>query len=136
MMLSLDSNVIFVAINVDDGLRERALEALHQNQAEGYCICPPVYAELRADPEWSTVVKPFIETTGIVIDWNMPQAVWESAGVFSRRYADLRKGGKLPRRILADFLIAAHAEQHGLDIMSFDETVYKVVLEKSKLLVP
>jgi predicted nucleic acid-binding protein len=50
--------------------------------------------------------------------------------------SDLRKNSKLPRRILADFLIATHADYHGMDIMSFDETVYKVVLENVKLIQP
>lgn len=71
----------------------------------------------------------------------MPASVWDNSGELLRKYSDLRKAGKLPRRIVADFLIAAHAEHYGLDLMgldlmSFDETVYKVVLEKSKLIIP
>jgi predicted nucleic acid-binding protein len=66
----------------------------------------------------------------------MPVSVWDSAGQFLRKYTDIRKGGKLPRRILADFLIAAHAEHHKFDVMSFDEAVYKVVLENVNLITP
>jgi predicted nucleic acid-binding protein len=135
-MLSLDSNIILVAINTDDGLREKTLSALQNYQARGYCICPPVYAELRADPEWSTLVQPFLEDTGVQLDWEMPQVIWEKAGIYARLCADKRRNGILPRRILADFLIAAHAEHRKFDVMSFDETVYKVVLEKAQLIVP
>lgn len=66
----------------------------------------------------------------------MPIKVWDNAGQLLRKYTDLRKGGKAPRRILADFLIAAHAEHHTFDVMSFDETVYEVVLENVNLITP
>lgn len=135
-MLSLDSNIILVAVNTDDGSQKKALTALQDFQARGYCICPPVYAELRADPEWSTLIKPFLDETGVQVNWQMPEAIWEQAGIFSRIYADKRRGGVLPRRILADFLIAAHAEHHKFDVMSFDETVYKIVLGNVKLITP
>lgn len=135
-MLSLDSNVILVAVNTDDGSQKQALTALQNYQARGYCICPPVYAELRADPEWSTLVRPFLDETGVQLDWEMPEAIWERAGMYARLYADKRRNGILPRRILADFLIAAHAEYHKFDVMSFDETVYKVVLENVNLITP
>jgi predicted nucleic acid-binding protein len=135
-MLSLDSNIILVAVNTDDGSQKAALTALQNYQARGFCICPPVYAELRADPEWSTLVQPFLNETGIQINWQMPEVIWEQAGIYARLYADKRRNGILPRRILADFLIAAHAEHHNLDVMSFDETVYKVVLEQTKLITP
>lgn len=116
--------------------QKQALTALQNYQARGFCICPPVYAELRADPEWSTLVLPFLDETAIQTNWQMPEVIWEQAGIYARLYADKRRNGILPRRILADFLIAAHAEHQQLDVMSFDETVYKVVLEKSKLIIP
>jgi predicted nucleic acid-binding protein len=133
-MLSLDSNIILVAVNTDDGSQKATLTALQNYQAQGFCISPPVYAELRADPEWSTLVKPFIDETGIEFHWQMPEDIWEKAGIYSRLYADKRRNGILPRRILADFLIAAHAEHYRFDVMSSD--VYKVVLENAKLIIP
>jgi predicted nucleic acid-binding protein len=77
-----------------------------------------------------------LDETGVQLHWQMPEDIWERAGIYSRLYADKRRNGILPRRILADFLIAAHAEYHKFDIMSFDETVYKVVLENAKLITP
>jgi predicted nucleic acid-binding protein len=131
-MISLDSNIILIALDTTDNLHKKAEVALEKYQDDTFCICPPVYAELRAAPNWLTVQEVLSEMN-ILIDWAMPQAIWEKV---SRIYADQRKGGKLPRRILADHLIAAHAEIYGFNIMSFDETVYKVVLEKSKLITP
>jgi hypothetical protein len=44
------------------------------------------------------------------------------------------RGGSLPRRLVADFVIAAHAEEHGLGVMSFDDTVYKAVFPGLRLI--
>ena len=52
--------------------QKQALTALQNYQARGFCICPPVYAELRADPEWSTLVLPFLDETAIQTNWQMP----------------------------------------------------------------
>jgi predicted nucleic acid-binding protein len=134
-MISLDSNIVLIALNSVDDLHEKSIFALSTYRSNGYCICPPVYSELRAAPNWLDV-RAFLNDMDVFIDWVMPQDLWEKAGMFSRIYADQRKGGKLPRRILADHLIAAHTEVYGFDIMGFDETVYKVVLEKSKLIAP
>jgi len=47
---------------------------------------------------------------------------------------DSRRKGGLPRRTLADFLIAAHAEYHGLGVMSFDDTVFTAVFPGLRLI--
>ena len=41
--------------------------------------------------------------------------------------AEKRRGGVLPRRILANFVIAAHAEYPDLAMLTFDETIYNAV---------
>jgi predicted nucleic acid-binding protein len=135
-VISLDTNVILVAYHPEDDQYEKVMQALETHQTGGFCICSPVYAELRADSNWTNHLQPFLAALNIEINWNMPMNVWDHAGQLLRKYTDLRKGGKLPRRILADFLIAAHAEHHKFDVMSFDETVYKVVLENVKLIQP
>lgn len=135
-MISLDTNIILIAYHPEDEHNKRIMQSLELHQEDGFCISPPVYGELRADQNWTNNLQPFLVALDVQIIWDMPIGVWDNAGQMLRKYTDLRKGGKLPRRILADFLIAAHAEYHTFDVMSFDETVYKVVLENVNLIKP
>ncbi len=91
-------------------------------------ICPVVYAELAASREWEAL-KRFLELVGVEVAWEMPEEVWERAGTAMGEYARRRRGGALPRRVLADFLIGAHAEHHGLAVATFDRTVYEAAFQ-------
>ncbi|QFP77191.1 type II toxin-antitoxin system VapC family toxin [Deinococcus sp. AJ005] len=134
-MISLDTNVIISALESADSRHSEALTALLREQHQGYVISPAVYSELRAGPEWSRYQN-WLSLTRISVLWAMPQEVWELAGLRQGQYAQLRRAGKLPRRILPDFLIAAHAEYHGLDVIGFDRTVYDSVFTNLTLLDP
>ena len=134
-MISLDTNVIISALESADSRHAEALAALMKEQHQGYVISPAVYSELRAGPDWNRYQN-WLNQTRISVLWAMPQAVWELAGLRQGQYAQLRRSGKLPRRILPDFLIAAHAEHHGLDVMGFDRTVYDSVFANLILLDP
>ncbi|CAM3965510.1 type II toxin-antitoxin system VapC family toxin [Deinococcus frigens] len=134
-MISLDTNVIISALESADSRHAEALSALIREQHQGYVISPTVYSELRAGPDWSRYQN-WLTLTRVSVLWAMPQAVWELAGVRQGQYAQLRRAGSLPRRILPDFLIAAHAEYHGLNVMSFDRTVYDSVFTSLNLVDP
>jgi predicted nucleic acid-binding protein len=70
-----------------------------------------VFAELMAAPGRSEAfVGLFFEETGIAIDWQLGETVWRFAGRALRAYAERRRKRDMgTRRILADFLIGAHA---------------------------
>jgi predicted nucleic acid-binding protein len=74
-------------------------------------------------------IAAWLEAQRIKTLWDMPPAVWEKAGLAFRRYAPMRLEAKLPRRIVADFLIAAHAQYHGLRVLTFDSVVYRAVFD-------
>jgi predicted nucleic acid-binding protein len=83
-MISLDSNIILIALDTNDSLHNQAVMALETFQNNGFRICSPVYSELRAAPNWTTVQEA-LRDLNVFMDWEMPQAVWEQAGIFSRR---------------------------------------------------
>lgn len=134
-MISLDTNVIISTLESADSRHAEALAALIREQHQGYVISPAVYSELRAGPDWSRYQN-WLSLTRVPVMWSMPQEVWELAGVRHGQYAQLRRSGNMPRRILPDFLIAAHAEYHGLDVMGFDRTVYDSVFTGLNLVDP
>lgn len=133
-MISLDTNVVFSALNPADVNHARARRLLAKHgAAEALTLSPVVYAELMASPDASGI-RLFLEKAQIATLWEMPEAVWLEAGTAFGQYAGLRRGGALPRRIVADFLIAAHARHHALGMMSFDDTVYAAVFPGLRLI--
>jgi predicted nucleic acid-binding protein len=125
-MTSVDSNVIFAALSPHEHHHQQARALLKQANEGGLALSPVVYAELMASTERDSL-RMFLQRAGWGVLWEMPAAVWERAGVAFGEYARARRAGTLPRRIVADFLIAAHAEHHGLSVLTFDATVYRAV---------
>src|SRR5438270_11989 len=71
--------------------------------------------------------KLLFEDTGIVIDWELREQVWRSAGRAFQAYAERRRKQRdmVPRRILADFLIGAHAASNGCRLLTLDDRLYR-----------
>ena len=133
-MISVDTNVILSALNRFDVNYQRAREHLVRlGASEVVVISTVVYAELMASPDQEGI-RAFLERADIPVLWSTPQSVWERSGSAFGAYAVQRRGGSLPRRIVADFVIAAHAEHHKLGVLTFDDTVYKAVFPELTLL--
>ena len=129
MTTAIDTNVVVALWDKDPTLSLAAQTALEAAFNRGtLVVSAPVFAELIAAPgRTETFVTSFLEETGVVIDWDLGEAVWRSAGRAFRSYAErrrkLRDSGT--RRILADFLIGAHAEARGYRLLTLDERLYR-----------
>lgn len=134
-MISLDTNMIISLLDTADTRHSDALKAITQYQAQGFVVSPVVYAELRAGQQWG-IYQRWLQHVQMQVVWPMPPEVWDLAGERSAQYTAQRRSGQAPRRVLADFLIGAHAEFHGLDLLSFDQTVYGSVFPDVTLLQP
>jgi predicted nucleic acid-binding protein len=69
----------------------------------------------------------FLAVTGIRVDWQSSEEIWRAAGSAFQGYA-LRRSAKkteLPRRILADFLIGAHASVCRYRLLTLDQRLYR-----------
>ncbi|MDR5676981.1 MAG: type II toxin-antitoxin system VapC family toxin [Armatimonadota bacterium] len=134
-MISLDTNVLLAAFDPEDACHLQALQLLDQVGSEALAICPVVYSELAASRSWEGL-RAFLEKAQVDVLWDMPPVVWERAGRASGEYARTRRGGVLPRRIVADFLVGAHAEHHGLAVATLDPVVFRTVFTGVRLLSP
>ena len=69
----------------------------------------------------------FLGDTGIAVDLDLDQATWRFAGRAYQAYAaDRRKQRDTgPGRILADFLIGAHALRRGFRLLTLDDRIYR-----------
>ncbi len=132
-MISLDTNIIQSALNPMDINHARALQALDHYAEQPFCLSPIVRSEIRASKAWPAI-NAWLKAQSVKVIWDMPSSVWDAAGVAFQEYARLRRGGQLPRRIVADFLIGAHATHHELAVLTFDDTVFKSVFPNLKLL--
>ena len=127
-MIALDTNVI---IDIEEGSpesAERALRAVERaGERGGLVICGIVYAELHARPQRAASdLDDALRTARIAVDLQLTAEIWREAGHAYAAYARRRRaaGGDSPRRILADFLIGAHARAVG-SLVTRDAAFYR-----------
>jgi predicted nucleic acid-binding protein len=129
MTTAIDTNVIVALWDAEDTLHRTARAALDKAFNEGtLVISGAVYAELMAAPgRRDAFVDRFCEETGIAVEWELGQRVWRAAGTAFQSYAARRRKQKEaePRRILADFLIGAHALVSGYKLLTLDARMYQ-----------
>jgi predicted nucleic acid-binding protein len=129
MTTAIDTNVIVALWNEDEAQNLTAKKALGESQMGGrLVICGAVYAELMAAPGRSeTLVDRFCEEAGIVVEWEIGERAWRAAGTAFQGYAARRRKQKdaEARRIMADFLIGAHALVNGYKLLTLDAGIYQ-----------
>ena len=129
MTTAIDTNVIIALWDRDDRVSAAAQSALDAALRRGALIvAAPVFAELLAAPgRDETFLDSFFRDTGITVDWNLDETVWRTAGRAFQKYAARRRRqhDSGPWRILADFLIGAHAFQRGCSLLTFDDRLYR-----------
>lgn len=128
MPLSIDTNIIIDVVAGDDDASERAVSALtHHGSKTGLVLSPIVYAELFAHPGWQVDnIRAFLGATSIAVHWQLDRSVWERAGAAFAIYARRRRrqASAPPRRLMADFVIGAHALEIG-GLLTSDVRFYR-----------
>jgi len=106
----------------------RMLAQLENAMGEGALLISPfVLAELLAYPGITEAdVRKLLEATGVVIDYKLEERIWTEAGLRYARYAARRRKatGEGPLRILADFMIGAHALVQAERLLTLDPKRY------------
>jgi predicted nucleic acid-binding protein len=129
MTTSIDTNIIVALWRKDHLANQLAANLLSSARERGsLVISAPVYAELMADPNRiASELEKFAADTGISIEWKIEEEIWREAGRAYRDYARrrIRSGSGPPRRILADFLIGAHALVRGYTLLTLDGEHYR-----------
>src|SRR6266849_1666865 len=137
MTTAVDTNVMIALWDKDSALSLAAQNALDAAFNRGTLVAAaPVFAELLAAPGRSeTFVGSFFEETGITVDWELPEQIWRSAGRAFQAYAERRRRqrDRGARRILADFLIGAHAHTRSYRLLTLDERLYKAAFPTLRL---
>jgi len=134
MTTAIDTNIIIALWDRSVSLSSSAQNALEAAFGRGSLVmAAPVLAELLAAPgRTEAFVDAFLEDTGIRVEWNLDETTWRAAGRAFQRYAERRRKQRDSgtRRILADFLIGAHAETRGYRLLTLDERIYQTTFPK------
>jgi predicted nucleic acid-binding protein len=123
MRTAVDTNVVS-AVWSREPLATRAADRLGKaHGAGGLVIAAPVYVELLAHPNATPeFVDRFLTDTNIVVDFVLDEPIWRAVGTRFAAYAKRRRqsAGGPPKRLLADFLVGAHALIRADQLLTLD----------------
>jgi predicted nucleic acid-binding protein len=134
---AIDANILS-SIWSNEPTAAVVLQKLEAAQREGVLLISPIaFAELHAHPNVPAgIVRTFLDATGVVVDFQLAERVWTEAGLRFARYAARRRKatGEGPRRLLADFLIGAHALVQAERLLTLDPKVYRLDFPELRLM--
>lgn len=84
-------------------------------------------------------VDDFLDRARVEVDWDLDEATWRTAAQAFRAYAErrrARRGDYGPRRILADFVIGAHALHYASALVTLDRGIYREAFPELEILTP
>jgi len=133
MITAVDTNILLDILLPNEEFFERSQESLESASAAGsLVICDLVYAELCVHFDSQAVCDEFLNDTGI-----RPEALSRPASFLaSRVWRRYRQQGGPRERILADFLIGAHAQAQASRLLSRDRGFYRRMFPALDLLEP
>ena len=123
MRTAIDTNIIS-ALWTDEPHADTVRLALLRARDEGSLVISPiVYAEISAHPSATpALVDRFLNETGVEVDFAVGERAWREVARRFSRYAKRRRvsRGGSPKRLLADFVVAAHALVHADRMLTLD----------------
>jgi predicted nucleic acid-binding protein len=128
MRTALDTNVLSALWSNEPGATAIAKGLANARHDGAVLISAIVYCELLAYPNATEAyVDTFCADTGITIDLQLQDAAWIEAGRRFAKYATRRRRSKTesPKRLIADFLVGAHALIQADRLMTLDPTRYQ-----------
>jgi predicted nucleic acid-binding protein len=137
MTTAIDTNIIVALWDKDPLVSSPSRRALEKAfMGGGLIIAAPVFAELLAAPgRTESFLNKFLQETTIMVDWELGEEVWRVAARAFQSYVERRRRQRDSgaRRILADFVIGAHAQVHGFRFLTRDERVYRAAFPQLRI---
>lgn len=133
MRSALDTNILSALWTGPPDSVLAAKVLMDANARGGLIICSVAYAELLA---WRAIsqefVDNFLEESGIDLDLSFTRTVLSEAGRAYKEYRQRRRkhGGGESHRIVADFLIGAHALDRADRLLTFNRRDFQVAFPK------
>jgi predicted nucleic acid-binding protein len=122
MITALDTNILLDILVPNEGFYEASASALQDAAGEGSLVISDiVYAELCIYFETQRECDAFLESNEIRVQ----ALARETHFLASRAWRMYRQQGGTRTRILADFLIGAHAQKQATCLLSRDRGFYR-----------
>jgi len=122
MITAIDTNILLDILVPNENFYEASATALQEAAAEGsLVVCDIVYAELCIHFETQRESDAFLES----IEIRLQSLTREAHFLAGRAWRTYRQQGGKRTRILADFLIGAHAQKQATRLLSRDRGSYR-----------
>ena len=128
MKTALDSNILSALWSAETSAPRVRQELIYARGQGSLIVSAPVFVELSAHPlVVRGVVEKLLDEADVSIDFELNAAVWRKAAEGFAAYAHRRRrsGSSSPKRLLPDFLIAAHALLRADRLMTLDPGRYQ-----------
>src|SRR5262249_51929409 len=127
-----DTNVLLDVLIPNESFYTASAEALERSAAGLLVICDVVYAELAIHFDEQSECDDFLASNEIRVQTLTREAHY----LASRAWRMYRKRGGKGSRILADFLIGAHAQKQATRLLSRDRGFYRELFPDLAVLDP
>lgn len=132
MTTAVDSNVLIDLIGKETRFTAPSIATLDAARADGaLMVCPVVAAEISAYYPMPKSLRESLETMGIAVQ-EMSFASLHLAGTVFVQYC--QRSSKPKERMLADFLIGAHAVTHADALLTRDRGYYRTYFPKLRVI--
>ena len=133
MITAVDTSVLLDVFTADREHLDRSRDALRDSIARGRVVaCEVVWAEVAAFFPDSAVARDALDTVGLDFE---PMSV-ESALAAGTAWSEYRGSGGSRKRVIADFLIGAHAIATADRLLTRDRGFYRSYFSGLEILDP
>ena len=137
MRTALDTNILSLFWSREPSATSIAAQLSKARTEGALVVSAPVFVELSAIPTGDVQrIESLLGEMGIAIDFDLGEDVWRLAATSFSAYAIRRRrsGGGFPKRLLPDFVIAAHALLKADRLMTRDAQHYRLNFPSLRLL--
>ena len=133
MITALDTNVLLDILGPDPVFGPASASAVRRSMAQGrHVACEIVWAELSANFPSPAATREAMRRLGI----EFSNVTEETALAAGRLWKEHRRGGGARSRVVADFLVGAHALYQADRLLTRDRGFYRTYFKRLSVLDP